>query len=80
MLEIRKNAFSKNYENIFFREFSRHLFNSFDEKNLSGVLIGSPLCEVDERLKIDVLLITSSVVCIIDFKNYQGKIKIPSER
>ena len=67
MLEIRKNTFSKNYENSFFREFSKHLYNSFKEKNLNGVIIGSPLCEVDERLQIDALLITPSVVCIIDF-------------
>ncbi len=80
MLEIRKNTFSKNYENSFFREFSQHLFNSFKERNLTGVLIGSPLCEADERLQIDALLITTSVVCIIDFKNYSGKIKLPTEK
>lgn len=80
MLEIRKNTFSKSYENSFFREFSRHLYNSFKEKDLSGVLIGSPLCEVDERLQIDALLITAHVVCIIDFKNYKGKVKLPAEK
>jgi hypothetical protein len=80
MLEVRKNTFSKNYENSFFREFSRHLYNSFKEKNLTGVLIGSPLCEVDERLQIDALLITPSVVCIIDFKNFKGKVKLPAEK
>lgn len=79
MLEIRKNTFSKSYENSFFREFSRHLYKSFKEKYISGVLIGSPLCEVDERLQIDALLITQNVVCIIDFKNFKGKIKLPSE-
>jgi hypothetical protein len=80
MLEIRKNTFSKNYENSFFREFSRHLYNSFKTKKLSGVLIGSPLCEVDDRLQIDALLITPNVVCIIDFKNFRGKIKLPAEK
>jgi hypothetical protein len=79
MLEIRKNTFSKNYENSFFREFSRHLYNSFKDRNILGVLIGSPLCEVDERLQIDALLITKNVVCIIDFKNFKGKIKLPNE-
>ncbi|MFA6993484.1 MAG: NERD domain-containing protein [Patescibacteria group bacterium] len=77
MLEVRKNTFSRNYENSFFREISRHLFNSFKERNIEGVLIGSPLCEVDERLQIDALLITPSVVCIIDFKNFKGKINLP---
>ena len=80
MLEIRKNTFSKSYENTFFREFSKHLYNSFKEKNLTGVLLGSPLCEADERLQIDALLITPSVVCIIDFKNFKDKVNLPSER
>jgi hypothetical protein len=80
MLEIRKGKAAKNYENSFFREFSKHLYNKFKEKNLVGVLIGNPFCEVDERLQIDALLITSNVVCIIDFKNFNGKIKLPSEK
>ncbi len=80
MLEVRKNTYSKNYENIFFREFARHLHKSFDDNGRSGLLIGSPFCEVDERLQIDALLITDQVVCIIDFKNFSGKINLPNER
>lgn len=79
MLEVRKNTFSRSYENSFFREFSKNLFNAFKERNFDGVLIGSPECVVDERLQIDALLLTSNVVCIIDFKNYKGKIILPSE-
>lgn len=77
MLEVRKSTFSKSYENTFFRDFSSRLYNLFKERNLSGLLIGSPVCEVDGRLQIDALLITSNVVCIIDFKNFQGKIILP---
>lgn len=77
MLEIRKGTFSKNYENSFFREFAKHLSKSFNDKGWSGLLIGSPLCSVDERLQIDALLITKSVACIIDFKNYSGVINLP---
>lgn len=80
MLEVRKNTYSKNYENTFFREFARHLHKSFADNGRSGLLIGSPFCEVDERLQIDALLITDQVVCIIDFKNFSGKIKLPNER
>lgn len=79
MLEVRKSTFTKNYENSFFREFSRHLHKSFKEKNLTGVLIGSPVCVTDERLQIDALLITTNVICIIDFKNFGGKIILPDE-
>jgi len=80
MLEVRKNTYSKNYENTFFREFARHLHKSFADNGRSGLLIGSPFCEVDERLQIDALLITDQVVCIIDFKNFDGKINLPNER
>jgi len=79
MLEIRKSLFSRSYENSFFRQFSRHLYNVFKEKNLSGVLIGSPVCQYNESLQIDALLITTDVVCIIDFKNFKGKINLPEE-
>ena len=79
VLEVRKNTFSKNYENTFFREFARHLHKSFVDNGRSGLLIGSPFCEVDERLQIDALLITDQVVCIIDFKNFGGKINLPNE-
>ncbi|MBK9256588.1 MAG: ATP-binding domain-containing protein [Saprospiraceae bacterium] len=79
MLEVRKNTYSKNYENTFFREFARHLHKSFSDNGRSGLIIGSPFCEVDERLQIDALLITEKVVCIIDFKNFSGKINLPNE-
>jgi hypothetical protein len=77
MLEIRKSTYSRSYENTFFREFAKHLHMTFEEKNLSGLLIGSPFCEVEERLQIDALLITEQVVCIIDFKNFGGQINLP---
>jgi len=80
MLEVRKNTYSKNYENTFFREFARHLNKSFVDKARSGLLIGSTFCDVDERLQIDALLITHHVVCIIDFKNFNGKINLPNEK
>jgi len=78
MLEVRKSIYSKNYENIFFREFAKHLHKSFTDKGRSGLLIGSPFCDADERLQIDVLLITEKVVCIIDIKNFSGEIKLPT--
>jgi len=77
MLEIRKSSFARNYENSFFREFAQNLSKLFESKKMEGVLIGSPICEIDERLQIDALLITTSVVCIIDFKNYSGEIILP---
>jgi len=77
MLEIRKGIAAKNYENTFFREFAKNLRELFGKYSIDGLLIGYPYCEVDERLQIDALLITKHVVCIIDFKNFGGKIILP---
>ncbi|GAB0174617.1 MAG: hypothetical protein HHAS10_04960 [Candidatus Altimarinota bacterium] len=79
MLEIRKGTASRGYENSFFREFSYNLAKLFEKHNKDGLLIG--FSEVDEAplLQIDALLITEHVVCIIDFKNYSGKVMLPEE-
>lgn len=77
MLEIRKGSASKNYENSFFREFAENLKNLFDKYSLDGLLIANSECEAEKRLQIDALLITEKAVCIIDFKNFGGKITLP---
>ncbi|WP_165026168.1 NERD domain-containing protein/DEAD/DEAH box helicase [Dysgonomonas sp. ZJ279] len=77
MLEIRKGTASKNYENTFFREFAENLKNVFDKYSLDGLLIANSECEVESRLQIDALLVTQKTVCIIDFKNFGGKITLP---
>lgn len=77
MLEIRKGTAAKNYENTFFREFAENLKNLFDKYSLDGLLIANSECEAEKRLQIDALLITEKAVCIIDFKNFGGKITLP---
>lgn len=77
MLEIRKGTATKNYENTFFREFADNLKKMFDKYSLGGLLIANSECEVESRLQIDALLITPKAVCIIDFKNFGGKITLP---
>jgi len=77
MLEIRKGTASKNYENTFFREFADNLKKMFDKYSLDGLLIANSECEAESRLQIDALLVTSKAVCIIDFKNFGGKITLP---
>ena len=79
MLEIRRGKAVRHYENSFFREFAKNLKNMFDKYNLNGLLIANSECTVDERLQIDTLLVTDHVVCIIDFKNFGGKIILPTE-
>lgn len=77
MLEIRKGTAAKSYENTFFREFAGNLQKMFSKYSLDGLLIGNSVCEAEERLQIDALLITKRVVCIIDFKNCGGKVYLP---
>ena len=77
MLEIRKGTAAKNYENTFFREFAENLSNLFDKYSLDGLLIANSECELEKRLQIDALLITTNAVCLIDFKNFGGKITLP---
>jgi len=77
MLEIRKGTAAKNYENTFFREFAENLKTLFDKYSLDGLLIANSECEAEKRLQIDALLITEKAVCIIDFKNFGGKITLP---
>ena len=77
MLEIRRGIATRHYENSFFREFAKNLKNLFNKYNINGLLIANSECTVDERLQIDALLITKHAVCIIDFKNFGGKIFLP---
>lgn len=77
MLEIRKGTASKNYENTFFREFADNLKKMFEKYSYEGLLIANSECEAESRLQIDALLVTTKAVCIIDFKNFSGKITLP---
>jgi hypothetical protein len=77
MLEIRRGTATKNYENTFFRKFAENLEKLFDKYSVDGLLIANSECEAEKRLQIDALLVTEKVVCIIDFKNFGGKIKLP---
>lgn len=78
MLEIRRGIATRHYENCFFREFAKNLKNLFDKYNTDGLLIANSECIFDDRLQIDALLITKHAVCIIDFKNFGGKIFLPN--
>lgn len=78
MLEIHKGRFCRSYENSFFREFTESLENFFLARKLKGLLLGSPSCESDPSLQMDVLLITPGAICVIDFKNYFGTVTLPA--
>ena len=61
----------------FLRSLLRIWKKLFDKCSIDGLLIANSECEAEARLQIDALLITNNVVCIIDFKNFGGKIKLP---
>ncbi len=76
MFEIRKGKSAKNYENTFFREFAENLKKMFEKYSMNGLLIANSECDIEQRLQIDALLITEKAVCIIDFRNFSGKINL----
>ena len=78
MLEIRRGIAVRSYENIFFREFSRNLAGMFEKHSIDGLLIANSECDIKPSLQIDALLITNKTICIIEFKNYEGEIILPS--
>jgi len=80
-LRVYKGRAAKSTENTFFREFAERLSQLFDQKNMTGVLLGFPECNEDKTLAPDALLITKHAVLIIDFKNYRddGIVLLPSE-
>jgi hypothetical protein len=76
-LEIRKNRFTKWYENEYFRILCNKLIPVFDELKLNGVLIGSGVCESNPGLQPDMLLVCETAVILIDLKKYGGVITLP---
>lgn len=79
MLEVRCGIADYSHENEFFRFFARELKSYFDGRNLEGILLGMPTCLVMDALQIDALLITDSMIVIIDFKDYEGTLTLPDE-
>lgn len=77
MLEVRRSLSVRSYENTFFREFAKNLSGLFNKYDIEGLLIGNSQCIYSENLQIDALLVTKKTVCIIDFKNFEGTIKLP---
>ncbi|WP_165173521.1 nuclease-related domain-containing protein [Adlercreutzia sp. ZJ242] len=79
MLEVRCGVADFSHENEFFRFFARELKKYFDSKDIDGLLLGMPTCTAIDKLQIDALLITDSMMVIIDFKDYSGVLTLPAE-
>lgn len=79
MLDVRCGVADHSFENEFFRFFARELKGYFDGKGYDGILLGMPTCLLMDTLQIDALLITDSIMLIVDFKDYQGTLALPDE-
>ncbi|WP_305296944.1 NERD domain-containing protein [Parvibacter caecicola] len=79
MLDVRYGTAARSHENTFFRKFAQSLKRYFDSHNIEGLLLGFPICLVREDLQIDALLITDRTITVIDFKDYSGRLTLPSE-
>lgn len=78
MLEVLNNRTEHTHENQQFRRVVTIVENTFQKLGYSGLLIGNPFNEMFSRFRADAILFYNNGVILIDFKDYQGIIKLPS--
>lgn len=69
------------YENTFFRSFVSQVSALFERNNIEGILLGFPETDLNPAFKPDVIIFTTNVALIVDFKHYSGtkKVVLPDE-
>lgn len=77
MLEILNNRTGNTHENEQFRRVVNIIEATFVEFGYSGLLIGNPFNETYSRFRADAILYYNNGLILIDFKDYQGIIKLP---
>ena len=75
-LEILHNR-AYTHENEQFRRVVDIIENVFNELGYQGLLIGNPFNESYSRFRADAILFYNNGTVLIDFKDYQGIIKLP---
>ena len=78
MIEILNNRTSHTHENEQFRRVVNIIETTFDKLGYHGLLIGNPFNESYFRFRADAILYYNNGIILIDFKDYQGIIKLPS--
>ena len=76
-LEIRHNRAENTHENVQFRRVALSLIKLFEQKSWDGIFIGNPFNENFMGFRADAILLYNYGLLIIDFKDYQGSIKLP---
>lgn len=75
-LEILHNR-AYTHENEQFRRTVDIVENVFNKLGYNGLLIGNPFNETYSRFRADAILLYNNGIVLIDFKDYQGIIKLP---
>jgi len=78
MLEVLNNRTEHTHENEQFRRVVNIIEATFDKLGYSGILIGNPFNEIYSRFRADAILYYNNGLILIDFKDYKGIIKLPS--
>lgn len=77
-LKVLNNRTGHTHENEQFRRVVEIIENTFDKLGYSGLLIGNPFNESYSRFRADAILYYNNGLILIDFKDYKGIIKLPS--
>lgn len=77
MLEILNNRTEHTHENEQFRRVVEIIETTFDKLGYDGLLIGNPFNESYSRFRADAILYYNNGLVLIDFKDYNGIIKLP---
>ena len=78
MLEVLNNRTERTHENEQFRRVVNIIEATFDMNGYNGLLIGNPFNESFYRFRADAILYYNNGLILIDFKDYKGIIKLPS--
>ncbi len=76
-LEILNNRTENTHENEQFRRVVSIIENTFEKLGYKGLLIGNPFNDSFYKFRGDAILLYDNGLVIIDFKDYQGNIKLP---
>lgn len=80
ILTVKHNRANHTHENEQFRRVASSLKLLFKQKDWSGLLIGNPFNEKYSRFRADAILLFEHGFFIIDFKVYNGTLKLPANK
>jgi hypothetical protein len=79
-LTVKHTRANHTHENEQFRRVASSLKILFKQKGWTGLLIGNPFNEKYSRFRADAILLYDHGLIIIDFKDYEGTLKLPGNK